>query len=562
VFEGVTGENTSLKNQIRVLEEANVRLRRENKLISSRSGSTAYGWLFKTAQKAIALLITRTNSLQKSDIDRTSLKATLAKERKLYDQLIEYNVQGVDVIKGLVANKGEILPDIADKLNNMVKSLKSIVKNSRNSSKRPSSDSPADKRKYPKRRKKEGKPGGKEGHIGVTRPPVTKVGADRIITVPLDDGGAKCRNCGHELTLSPDSNRLMEQFQLVAKPILKVVYELQAYWCPKCKKFHYPDTPLELNSGILSSDVITLMVGLKAVGHCSISSIQKLLSFLGADPCRATIESGLQTASLSVATAVEELKEAIPGEVVAHSDETSNKENGKIYWVWGIVCATLQFVYFHPSVSRASDVLVEIFTKLYDGIIVCDFYGAYKKYAKQYPKVTLAFCWAHLSRDIEYIAEKYFGGARDFALALLEIKNKLFHYHHLLLEDPDNEEYRNLLIAASEEFKKRATENIPKENECQNIAKRFLEYSDNYFLFVYDRRVPPTNNRAEQSIRTLVIDRVVTFGTRSINGRLKMSRLWTVIATCQMRGINPLRFFGDSLRAYHEKREAPSLLNW
>jgi hypothetical protein len=50
----------------------------------------------------------------------------------------------------------------------------------------------------------------------------------------------------------------------------------------------------------------------------------------------------------------------------------------------------------------------------------------------------------------------------------------------------------------------------------------------------------PTNNVAEQAIRFIVIDRLVTQGTRSTKGQRANERLWTVIATSHYESVPSL----------------------
>jgi hypothetical protein len=63
----------------------------------------------------------------------------------------------------------------------------------------------------------------------------------------------------------------------------------------------------------------------------------------------------------------------------------------------------------------------------------------------------------------------------------------------------------------------------PDKKKAQNIAKRFTNWPDDFYLtFLTDEGlsldVGMTNNAAEQIVRTVVIDRHVPQATRSLNG--------------------------------------------
>ena len=72
--------------------------------------------------------------------------------------------------------------------------------------------------------------------------------------------------------------------------------------------------------------------------------------------------------------------------------------------------------------------------------------------------------------------------------------------------------------------------------------------------------VEPTNNLAEQAIRFVVIDRLITQGTRSEAGNRWCERIWTVIATCVQQGRSVFAYLEAALGAWFDGAEAPSLL--
>ena len=51
------------------------------------------------------------------------------------------------------------------------------------------------------------------------------------------------------------------------------------------------------------------------------------------------------------------------------------------------------------------------------------------------------------------------------------------------------------------------------------MANRFRLHGKAYFEFITTPGIDPTNNVAEQAMRFVVIDRLITQGTRSVKGR-------------------------------------------
>ncbi len=63
-----------------------------------------------------------------------------------------------------------------------------------------------------------------------------------------------------------------------------------------------------------------------------------------------------------------------------------------------------------------------------------------------------------------------------------------------------------------------------------------------------------------QQVEIVVIDRRITQGTRSENGRRWCERIWTVIATCAQQGRAAFQFVLDSVQAHLSGALPPSLL--
>ena len=101
---------------------------------------------------------------------------------------------------------------------------------------------------------------------------------------------------------------------------------------------------------------------------------------------------------------------------------------------------------------------------------------------------------------------------------------------------------------------------MPDTKHARNLAKPFRENGAAYFRFITAPGIDPTNNLAEQAIRSVVIDRHIRQGTRSEKGRRWCERIWTVIATCAQQGRAVFQFLLDTVQAYLSGISPPSLL--
>ena len=58
----------------------------------------------------------------------------------------------------------------------------------------------------------------------------------------------------------------------------------------------------------------------------------------------------------------------------------------------------------------------------------------------------------------------------------------------------------------------------------------------------------------------MVIDRLITQGTRSESGNRWCERIWTVVATCAQQGRSVFAYLEAAVSSWLEGTEAPSLL--
>jgi len=255
----------------------------------------------------------------------------------------------------------------------------------------------------------------------------------------------------------------------------------------------------------------------------------------------------------------------LPLETTVNVDETGHKENGDKFWTW--VFKAELYVLFRIDKSRGSKVLLDVLGKEFNGVLGCDYFSAYRKYMKDF-NISIQFCIAHLIRDIRFLTTLPDTETKAYGERLLnEIRNlfKTIHEHDTMTQhdfvNALEEAKKRIITSALNDVPGRLDKNGKEEKrEAQNMAKRFRSFGKAYFEFITTPGIGPTNNAAEQAIRFIVIDRHVTQGTRSANGRSSSERLWTVIATCALQGYSAFNFILESVKAYFHQQPAPSLL--
>ena len=135
----------------------------------------------------------------------------------------------------------------------------------------------------------------------------------------------------------------------------------------------------------------------------SFTTIQQFFSeVIKLDISRGMLNKATQKVSASLKPAYQQLVENLPNESYLGIDETGHKDNGDKYWTWCF--QSPEYSLFHIDKSRGSKVLFDLLGEEYEGIIGCDFWGAYRKFSRL-SSATVQYCMAHLIRDIRFLAE-------------------------------------------------------------------------------------------------------------------------------------------------------------
>ena len=82
------------------------------------------------------------------------------------------------------------------------------------------------------------------------------------------------------------------------------------------------------------------------------------------------------------------------------------------------------------------------------------------------------------------------------------------------------------------------------------LAKHLHKHLEQWFSFVFDPQVEPTNLKAEQAIRPAVVNRKVWGGNRTRTGADTQGILMSVFQTCRRHARSALDYLSLTLRAF------------
>ena len=368
-----------------------------------------------------------------------------------------------------------------------------------------------------------GKPGQKVGHKGMTR---SLAIPDSQVEVTAD----RCPDCGAKLNLPfRFESKVIEEIP-EPQPVIVTEYKIAHYICPCCRKEVVARDANCPHEGKFGNNVIaqaTLMRYEDRLPHRKIQDALKRIHGLALSP--ATIFDLTRRAGEAVRPEYDAILERIRGAPILYVDETGIHVQGEKHWIWTFTTPSETF--FVIRKSRGTNVLIEVLTRRFKGIIVCDGWKPYARFTKN-----LQRCWAHLLRESKDIAEKF-----EEAIPLHKALKELYDLLTKALENDPPPEVRMTLWELAQEALRHW---ISKEYSIEKVRKFIGKISngfDYWFTFILNPGVDPTNNRAERALRPHVVLRKILGTLRNRKGTAIHELIMTVLATWGQRGLDCLQ---------------------
>jgi transposase len=426
-----------------------------------------------------------------------------------------------------------------------------VRKSSRNSSKPPSSDGPAAPPK-PKKPPSGRKPGGQPGHEGRGREPLPSGNARKIVACIPD----QCERCDMPLHGRDTDPRRHQVFHLPKIEPSFDEYQVHALGCT-CGHVTHGKLPLGVPAGAFGPSIVAVLAVLMGVYRLSKRMVPDLmLDLFGLHMSVGAVVGCQHIASHALEAPVEEAAAHVAEQPVKNADETSWREGPtrSRVWLWAVV--THLVVLFKIQARRNADAAREILGGA-AGVLVSDRHGAYG----WWPDKMRQFCWAHLKRDAQAIADRG-GESQLIGNKLLEEIDRMFGWWHRVR---DGDLARSTFQAYMRSLRSRVEGTLQSGILCEHpktakTCANLLKHSDSLWTFVRIPGVEPTNNAAEQAVRHPVIMRKISYGTHSEAGSRFIERILTVHATLRRQKRCILAFLHDACVAALHGRPSPSLL--
>ena len=421
----------------------------------------------------------------------------------------------------------------------------------RNASLPPSSEHPHGKPKRDKHRQRRQR-GGQPGHAKHQRPLLPSEQCTDIQELKPTN----CRRCGEGLA-GVDREPLRHQvWELpMIRPQVRE-YRRHRLVCTGCGETTCAPLPAGVPVSQSGPRLVAFAGLLMAFFRQSKRRTALFLATLLNQPCCPALTIKMQTqVTAALRPAYAELAAALPAQPHLGIDETPTKEATTKSWLWTFVAG--MFTVFACRGTRAGTVLTEMLQDDGTGVVNCD-------RAKMYWMLgRWQWCWAHLKRDFQALADSDDGVVKRLGHDLLRPTRELFRQWSRYRDgtigrvglkrnlEPIRQEVEGLLLRGC----------LSGHPQLIGMCRELYDHRQWLWTFLDHEDVEPTNKASERALRHAVIGRKLSFGTQSPGGSRFVETMLTVIETCRQQSRNVFEYVTAAVQAHYAQQPAPTLLS-
>ena len=237
------------------------------------------------------------------------------------------------------------------------------------------------------------------------------------------------------------------------------------------------------------------------------------------------------------------------------ADETGWRVGGQSAWLHDWVGDRATAYAIDPH--RSAAVLERVIGGDWDGTLSHDGFASYDRFAEAVHQQ----CLAHLLRRARELLETATRGAVRFPRQVIGLFTEAIHLRNRHLR---GEASADDLAAARDRFDERLlalTERPRTDPANERLAEHLWRHSHEWFPFLTDPAIEPTNWKAEQALRPAVVNRKVWGGNRTAAGAWAQAVLMSVLETGRRQGRAMVDYISAAVRAFGNRlMPRPALL--
>jgi hypothetical protein len=325
-----------------------------------------------------------------------------------------------------------------------------------------------------------------------------------------------------------------------------------------------PPPPSPIERGKATGALLAYVAVSKYVDHLPLNRLEGILERLGADVTKQTMCGWVSQIS-DVLEPVEAAHwESILSSDVLQADETPvkvldppKKECSRGYF-WGYVGDRLELG-FDFSMGRGSEAPLRALRGFRGSVLQVDGYSGYDPVERANPAMVRAGCMAHMRRKF-YDARELDPGrcllllarvrelyrVEEDARVATETRAELVALRYVLRQ----ERSVAILKTMKEELLRWQGEVLPKSPVGKAVSYALNQWTE-LTRFLGDGAIEIDNNAAERALRTVAVGRANWTFCGSEAGGAWAARLYGLLGTCRLQGIDPLAWLTDVLQRIH-----------
>jgi transposase len=400
-----------------------------------------------------------------------------------------------------------------------------------------------------KRPKKPGRKSGDQHGDHGHRPAPDPTTIDEVLDAKLPEA---CPNCGGDVEETHTDT--IHQEEIPRQPIRRR-FTIHCGKCRRCGKACRGRHPLQTSEATgaaasqIGPDAQAAVVYLNKKSGLSHGKIADLFGqFFRIKLTRGAAAQIVSRAARRLEPACEEIAEQLKTASHITPDETGWRIGGRTVWLhaWvGDNGATL----YRVDPQRSADALERVIGIHWSGSMTHDGFSSYDRFEDAVHQQ----CNDHPLRRAQSLLESQSGANRRFPQAVIDLFVEALDRRDRF--DADTQAGRapteDVRAAVYESFvdRLRTLTSRPRADEANDRFARHLDkHAAEWFLYLIDPTIPATNHRAEQALKTPIVNRKVWGGNRTDIGAHVQGVTSSVIETCKRTTINAFDYLSDAFR--------------
>jgi transposase len=391
------------------------------------------------------------------------------------------------------------------------------------------------------------KPGRKKGqqhgqHAHREPPPPAQVQETLEASLPK-----QCPACGGAVV--EDKRAQQFQTEIPRQPIVRQ-FNIHCGHCQQCGKHWRGRHPLQTSEATgaaqsqLGADAQAAIVYLNKRAGLSHGKIADTFAkFFGITVSRGACAQVVLRAGQVLEPVYEQIKERVKSSAHLTPDETGWRLGGHPVWLhaWvgdnGATCYVI-------DPQRSADVLEKVIGLDWSGNMTHDGFSSYERFEDAAHQQ----CLDHALRRARSLVDKQTGAAKTFPQRVIDLLTEALRWRDRFADEAAAQDRRGL---AYENFTQRLRDltDHPRDHEAnERFAKHLHKHVASWFLFLVDASIPATNHRAEQALKTPIVNRKVWGGNRTVAGGQAQTIVSSVLETCKNKASDAFGYISDAFR--------------